>query len=247
MAYKKNYLDKVIFQLRFDPVLALESAPPATFQKKIHERFPKPTEGHEFEARISLAESCQTNVNKVRPRWTFTAADGSRSVTVSSRMFSLEYSKYENIDVTKDDFRFLWAAFSEEYQIDTLARVGLRYVDKIVCPGSDPLQWEGWIAKPLLDAVFAMSPPDGHDWSRSMHALHWVGDDHRIAFQFGIFNAQAFPSAVARSEFILDTDCVSLGSVDAQEVEACLDKYKDLLKTVFEDSIDEDLRRDMNA
>jgi uncharacterized protein (TIGR04255 family) len=249
MAYRKNYLAQVIFQLRFDPILLLEKEPPADFQQAVKERFPKVTEGQEIEieTRMSLVPETRADFRRVRPRWVLGTKDASRSLTVSSTMFSLEYTRYENIEATRDDFEFLWSRFQKAYGVDSLSRVGLRYVDRVLRPEGDPLEWDKWIADPLISATLPMEPPPGHDLCRSMHALHWVGDDHRITFQFGIFNAHNFPGPVVQKEYILDYDCSSIGAVEAAEVLACLTKYHDLLSVLFKNSIGEDMRSDMDS
>ncbi len=249
MPYKKNYLARVIFQLRFDPLLVLEGEAPGRFQEDIRERFPNLTVGQEIEllTQLSLQPEIQANVRRTRPRWMFSAKDESRSLTVSSTMFSLEYAKYESMEATRDDFEYAWSRFREIYQVDTLNRVGLRYVDKVVRPNGDPLDWKGWISKPLLEATFGTEPPSEHKLSRSMHALHWTGENHRIAFQFGLHNADEFPSPVVKKEYVLDFDCSSLGAVEANEASACLARYHGLLRDLFERSIDAGMRADMNA
>ena len=249
MPYKKNYLARVIFQLRFDPLLVLEGESPGRFQEDIRARFPNLKVGQEIEllTQLSLQPETQANVRTTRPRWIFSAKDESRSLTVSSTMFSLEYTKYESMQATQDDFEFVWRKFRDTYQVDTLTRAGLRYIDKVARPSGNPLDWQGWISDRLLAATFAAEPPAGHKWARSMHALHWTEDDHRITLQFGIHNADEFPSPVVKREYVLDFDCSSVGAVEADEASACLTRYHGFLRDLFEQSIGDAMRADMNT
>lgn len=248
MPYKRNYLAQVIYQLRFDPQLVLEQDSPADYQQRVRGRLPALTEGQEVEVHTQLlpGHKVKTEVRKTRPRWIFATADKSLSLTVTSSMFSLEYTRYESIAATKKDFAFLWGQFQDIYQVETLSRVGLRYVDKVSRPEGDPLDWKGWIAQSLIQATLPMEAPEGHDLSRSMHAIHWTGSDHRITYQFGIFNGGSFPGPVAKREYILDFDCSSIGLVDASEAKDCLVKYQALLSVLFGKSIGPDMEAEMN-
>ena len=78
-----------------------------------------------------------------------------------------------------------------------------------------------------------------------MHTIQWLSEDHRIKFQFGIHNRD-WPNPIAKKEFILDYDCVSIGAADASEVRNCFINYNQLIDTLFDNSIDEKLREEMH-
>ncbi|MCK4785752.1 MAG: TIGR04255 family protein [Desulfobacteraceae bacterium] len=248
MKYKKNYLTNVIFQFRFDPILTLEKEKPADFQTQIQQHYPHLKEREEMSVKTMLSPSkdIKTELENIRKQWIFSVRDKSKSITIAANIFSLEYRKYESIEATEQDFNFLWGKFNSIYSVQTLNRVGLRYIDRIVLPSGDPLDWKGYINENIIAATLQITSPKDHDLARSMHAVYWLKDDHQITFQFGIYNSD-FPNSVAKREFVLDYDCSSIGSTEASDAVKCLRHYNSLLKDMFEDSIDDLLREDMGV
>lgn len=247
MKYQKNYLTRVIFQLRFDPVLVLESTQPADFQSKIRSRFPrgaKEAQDFEIETSLSANRSFKAELRNVRKRWTFLSEDDARMLTVAANEFTIQYTKYKDSDQLKSDFTFLWEEFQQIYHVQPLERVGLRYINEISLATGNPLSWDGYIDQKLLAAILGFPSPEGHALSRSFHEIRWGGDDHRLAFRFGIHNSD-YPNPVAKREFILDYDCFSSGPVDAAYALDLLAVYNRLIENLFEQSIDDHLRRDM--
>lgn len=246
MKYQKNYLANVIFQLRFDPILALEDNSPSGFQEKITEFFPRMTEGQEFEIQTTMSpnKTVDAKVKTLRKRWTFLTGDDSKCVTISANMFCLEYKKYEDIIEARKDFDFLWQEFQNIYTVPALNRVGLRYVNQITLQSGDPLNWEGYIDDEVINATFKSPSLANHNLARSIHHIHLVGEDHQVKFQFGVPNSD-FPNPIAKREFILDYDCYSIGETSPSDAGNCLVSYGTLMEELFEKSIGEELRNDM--
>ena len=249
MKYEKNYLTQVIFQLSFSPILKLDTSP-GDFQEQIKGRFPQPKEGQEITVKgsMSLKGDMKTDmsVEAVRKRWLFFSKDESKSITIASNLFSLEYKKYQNLEATSDDFNFLWEKFQNIYQVETLERVGLRYINQIVLPSGEPLDWKGYIDEKIIAATLDVPAPESHRLCRSTHATYWLQDDHRITFQYGIQNSD-FPNPLVKREFVLDYDCSSMGPTDASDAENCLIRYNELIDTLFEINIGDRLREDMGV
>ena len=245
MLYEKNFLTRVIFQLQFDAELEILSNTDC-FKDKVEADYPHREQGFEvaLETKVAEKQSLKTELKSAKPRWVFSPDDKSRSITVGVDLFSLEYTTFHSIEDTRTEFRSLWSKFRECYPVDASNRVGLRFINEIRLPTGEPLDWEGYIAKPILDATLGVQSPEGADWARSMHELQWLEDDYRLALRFGIYNNE-FPGPVSQRVFILDYDCVSLGSVDAAKAEECLLCYNKRIGTEFERSIDNKLRAEM--
>ncbi|MBE9479587.1 MAG: TIGR04255 family protein [Chloroflexi bacterium] len=249
MKYEKNYLTQVIFQLNFSPILKLDTSP-GDFQEQIKEQFPHPKEGQEIKVKgsMSLKGDMKTDmsVESVRKRWMFFSEDESKSITIASNLFNLEYKKYQNLEATRKDFNSLWKIFQDLYHVETLERVGLRYINQIVLPSGDPLDWREYIDEEIIAATLGVPTPADHRLCRSTHATYWLDDDHRITFQFGIQNSD-FPNPLVKREFVLDYDCSSMGPTDASDAENCLIRYNELIDTLFELNIGNGLREDMGV
>lgn len=255
MAYKTNYLKLVIFQLQFDPILELANTSPSEFHKKIIGELPGVQEGYEIEVQTSVIANKSvaktevkpdTKITKSRPRWIFTSKDKLKQLAVAEQHFTLVYKQYDDSEATKRDIDFLWTAFKDTYKISELSRVGLRYINEITRPEGDPLAWEGYIHDDIVKASLGSPQPENHKLTRSMHAMFWIDDDHRITFQFGIQNSD-FPNPIAKKEFMLDYDCSSMGPTEISEVVPCFEKYNKMIESLFESSIEEELRNLMNS
>lgn len=248
MKYKSNYLTNVVFQLRFSPILVIDSEGLAQFQQQIKDNFPQVKEGREIEieAKMTPKQPMTSTVKSVKPRWTFFSEDKLKILSITSKEFTLEYRKHSDIEHTKQDFEFLWTRFNTIYGVKQLERAGLRYINQIVISSGDPVQWEGYIKDNLLKAILGIQGLENHSLARSMHTINWGHEDHRITFQFGIHNSD-FPSAITKKEFILDYDCYSLGVVDASDAIGCLSSYNEIIARLFEQSIESGLRELMGV
>lgn len=234
--------------MRFAPIAALQDAKPADFEAQINDRFPVPKEVQEVMVATSVSpnKDLKTEMKTVQKRWIYFSRDESKAVTVAGNEFTLEYKKYCDIQATRDDFVFLWKAFQKVHQVETLDRIGLRYINEIALPSGDPLAWDGWINEKIIGATLGVAAPAAHNLARSMHRIFWVADDHRVVFQFGIHNSD-FPNPVAKREFVLDYDCFSTVPTDAPEAEKYLLQFNDLIDDLFEKSIAEQLRQQMGV
>lgn len=247
MRYRKNYLTKAIFQVRFDPILKLEQVPPASFQERIKEQFPRLKEGRELliGGPVSPKDgTADVQVQSVRNRWTFSPPDAVKALAVSAEQFSLEYDRYDSMEVMRADFQYLWGAFLAEYQLAVLNRVGLRYINEIRLASGSATDWRGWISAPVIAGVLGVPTPQGVQLSRSMSLVFWEGEDYRIRFQYGVHNSD-FPNPVVKREFILDYDCFSTSPLDVSQVENCLRTYNEMIDALFEQHIGDELRKDM--
>lgn len=243
--YRKNYLELVVFQLRLPLILKLDNASPGEYQNLIHERFPIARAVSEVNVEVLMTpEGTKAEKRSIRPRWVFFAQDETKSVTVGSDIFSLEYKKFKDVLDVEGDFSFAWGAFQKLYQVESIDRIGVRYINIITLPSGNPFDWSGYIQEDILKAAIGVAPPPGHDVLRSMHALYLGATDHRITFQFGIHNSD-FPNPVAKRSFILDFDCCSVGPVEGSEAEACVRQYNVVIHDLFEGSIGNLLRQDL--
>jgi len=251
LKYRKNYL-KVIFQLKFDPILELQNSEPVQFKNKIKEQFPHLKLGRRITIKAEIKglngkeEKSKTpmTIEEIQRIWTFSDKDNIVLVSVSANDFTLEYNKYQDISTMDRDFDFLWSQFQTIYNVGILSRVGLRYINQINFSTGDPLDWKGYISSDIIKAVLGITVPDKHRLGRSTNTIFWLGDDHRIKFQFGIHNRE-FPNPIAKKEFILDYDCFSIDPVDASEARKHLKYYNELIGNAFEQSIDKKLRKEM--
>lgn len=134
--YAKNPLDEVICQLRFPPVLRIESELPARFQEAIRDAFPLYTEA---QATSPVAE-VPPQIRKLLPReflqggaktHQFASEDKRWILGLTRDAVALSTSNYERWDEFRERLAHPLEALLEQYQPAFFTRVGLRYQNVI--------------------------------------------------------------------------------------------------------------------
>lgn len=137
VVYKKNPLNKVICQLRFPPILRIDSEVPSKFQDVVRETFPLYNEKVELQQETALGLKAQfppelikqltkTSVNKNHE---FASADGIWQINLTRTFLSISTAKYERWESFIETFKPSIEALFKIYQPSFLTRIGLRYID----------------------------------------------------------------------------------------------------------------------
>ncbi len=137
VVYGKNPLEKVICQLRFPPILIIDSEIPAKFQELIRDEFPHYEEKIEVQQEISAEINANYSMNIVNPmtkvirnkNHTFTSEDGNWQVNLTRTFISITTNKYNTWEGFKDKFKKPLEALIEVYTPPFFGRIGLRYID----------------------------------------------------------------------------------------------------------------------
>ena len=132
----------------------------------------------------------------------------------------------------------------EIYKPSIINRIGLRYINEVKIDGN-PFDWQGLINDNLFATLNAF-PNIKTSITRSMHQLHFRGENNKIVFQFGLYNSE-FPNPVAQRAFILDYDCVSEDEHEPHQVLPIFTSFNTKIYTLFEQSISDNLKGIMNG
>lgn len=137
--FKKNPLDQVICQLRFPPILKIDTEIPADFQEEVREHFPNFSESTELNIEISpetkapippevLQQLIKTPGNK---NYEFKSEDGLWKINLTRTFIALSAGKYERWEKFKNKLSIPLKAFFDIYNPSYFSRIGLRYIDII--------------------------------------------------------------------------------------------------------------------
>lgn len=119
----------------------------------------------------------------------------------------------------------------------------MRYIDKISLNEPKPLNWTKYIKKNLLCTLKV--PASDVPILRAFNILELKSGDINVRFQFGMFNPD-FPAPIHRKEFILDYDAYHEGLLQSSmEIDDKLANSRQLIKDLFENSIEDGLRSKM--
>jgi len=158
--YELNPLHEVICQLRFPPVLRIETEVPSGFQERIRASFPY------YEAKPSLklpaglppdvvSSLIQGTPLGLGPTHEFSSADKQWVVSLTREFLALTCRRYERWERFRDMLRGPLDALLEIYTPSFYTRVGLRYIDLIrrSVLGLDQVGWDQllkpWVAGPF--------------------------------------------------------------------------------------------------
>lgn len=135
--FNKNPLERVICQIRFPPILRIDSEIPSGFQEKIRECFPLYRENTEIiqEFPISIGQGISQQINQEIKKpisskvHYFSTDDGICNVNLTRTFLSLTTTKYRRWEEFEKNLQIPIKALIETYSPPFFTRIGLRYID----------------------------------------------------------------------------------------------------------------------
>lgn len=137
--YTKNPLTRVICQLRFPPILKVDSEVPAEFQERVRRNFPNYTESREL--KVNIPPDLE---DKIAPEmiWRmtqesgiknheFASEDGTWKINLTRTFLALTTSEYERWEQFNEKLKGPLQALIDIYSPAYFTRIGLRYIDVI--------------------------------------------------------------------------------------------------------------------
>lgn len=158
--YNKTPLENVICQLRFPPILEIDSQTPYLFQNKIREYFPIYEEKIEVQQEINAAINIAITDQIVNPmtkvssnkNHEFVSEDGLWKINLTRTFLSVSTGAYSTWEDFVSRLTLPLDALNEIYQPAFFTRIGLRYVD-VFCRskfGLDECSWKELIQPQFL-------------------------------------------------------------------------------------------------
>jgi uncharacterized protein (TIGR04255 family) len=138
--FNKNPLRQVICQLRFPPILKIDTDIPADFQENIRGLFPNFSETTELRLEIPRITSGSVPLDffdqKPQPignkNYSFTTVDEKYKVNLTRTFISLSTFNYSVWEDFRRILKKVIKVFSDSYETPYYSRIGLRYIDIIV-------------------------------------------------------------------------------------------------------------------
>src|SRR5213592_535127 len=130
--YEKSPLEEVICQLRFPPILRIDTEVPAEYQEKIRREFPLFAEPQDTEASLGIPPEIARLLGggeipiRVGKSSQFLSADEQWKVTLTRDFMALSTRKYERWEQFKVHIEKPFDALVSHYQPAFFTRVGLR-------------------------------------------------------------------------------------------------------------------------
>lgn len=137
VSYAKNQLDKVICQLRFPPILKIDSEPPAAFQDVIRKDYPMYVEKTTTQHGITISlNPHQQEIKRIinqpgMKNYEFRSPDNGFQINLTQTFLSLSTNKYVSWEDFLGKFQTIYNEFINLYSPPFFMRIGLMYIDII--------------------------------------------------------------------------------------------------------------------
>lgn len=137
--YARNPLVEVVCQLRFPPILRIDSEPPSDFQEKIRHDYPLFKENQITDLKLDLPHEIvklsggafPSSLRAGRAAYDFISADEYWKIGLTREFIALTTTKYEHWQDFKNHLKTPLEVFTAIYSPPFYSRIGLRYRDVI--------------------------------------------------------------------------------------------------------------------
>ncbi len=226
VVYERNPLDRVICQLRFPPILRIDTEIPSGFQEAIRKYFPLFVENRELVASTSQGTQFGAPADILRQviptetkNFEFTSDDSCWTVNLTRTFLALTARKYKRREEFQEQLKGPLEALVKIYQPAFFSRIGLRYVD-VIRRSDLELQDVSW-TKLLKPHVLGMlsSPDEG-----VVKAIRTFEAKSELQLDDGSSMARIVTALVEYHEdkeecFLIDTDFFTTQKTEISEVE----------------------------
>lgn len=243
--YKKNFLTKVIFRIDFEQA-KLGQLKLST--EKFKKEFPINEEerGEEGMVNFDFATKAIKQTSSSIISWNLFNKNRTKKIKIHPRFLFIEYLKYKNSTELLKDINLI-SGLIKDFEIKTINRLGLRYINEIKLENKDFLNWNNYINDHLLGSLKFVTDKK-KSIARVMGQIVVKEENNNINFNYGIWNSN-YPNEVNEKIFILDFDGYSKFPLDVESINLAdiVKEYNKKIEDLFEGSIKEDLRKILKA
>lgn len=185
--YEKSPLKSVICQLRFPPILIIDSSLPSVFQERLRKSFPLYQERFEVMqdqlTPFSISAQQQTSEEIKKAITTknhfFSTEDGSWHVNLTRTFVSLSTTKYSKWEEFREMLIHPYEALMEAYSPPFFTRIGLRYTDIFDRSelGLTDVPWSELLSSPFIGLLCSEVESE----IRSFEGKYEIGLDDKIS------------------------------------------------------------------
>ena len=242
MNYKRNYLLKVIFQANYQVIPQLKLDIDKDLKELISREVGKEPVTSENQLVVFGIKqgSSMSEVNK-EIQWNFTG--NPIRVLINSQWFQVITLNYTNFNefhpLISKIFSEIFRTYNPEFN-----RIALRYINSISFKDGNTFDFKDYIDDSLTS--FSSKFKD-HNLRRSFGSMEIRNEQSNIntKFAFGFFNSE-YPNSISKREFVLDYDAFTIYNPKSDKIEDILQKIRSNNNDLFEKSIKEGLRNEMN-
>lgn len=248
LVYKKNTVKTVICQLRFPPILSIDSQPPADFQDAIRKEFPNYEEVPEYQHEVSFGVDMGNPLRQLSPianvsvmkNYSFLSKDKSWKVSLTRSFVALSTTKYGVWSTFYKKLQKTISALEKIYKPSYISRVGLRYINVFdrKALGVENTPWHRLLSSNILGFCSLDDSQDVQGYKSTSDILFpQLGCKARVTSALARQNQD-----VKNLSFILDTDLYFDKQIEIKLIKNNLDILHKTSRNILEFSIRDELR-----
>ena len=211
--YKKNPLQQVICQLRFPPILKIDSEIPSQFQEFIRADFPNFKENIEPmgkpipEEIMNFAPHMFSSILKTNKNYEFSSKNHEWQVNLTRVFVALTTTKYERWEIFRKKLELVVDSIQEIYSPSFFTRIGLRYIDVIERSqlGLKNERWDDLINPLLLGGLNSEDIKNDIINYESKYNIRLSDNESNVTIQIRVLE-----NPTEEQSFVIDSDfCIS--------------------------------------
>lgn len=245
--YRKNFLEKVLYKADFEKCLDISTVSIKKYKTALGNEYDPLSEIEQQGFTVQGDSSGVKTEPKTEVHWKIESKQNSHYLEIDDSSFAIVFTKY----VKFADYISIVATLHNEFfsvfpNIQSLNRIGLRYINNIKIPSPVFSKWSDYI-NPHLATSFEFYKENPSILRRSMHIDAVEHDDEtRLNINYGLFNSY-FPAPMVDNSFILDIDVFSAYQVSPKDGVKILTDFNKVVAIYFEKSVTEKLRQLMEV
>jgi uncharacterized protein (TIGR04255 family) len=220
-------LREVAFEIRFSPRLRV-NAELWKIQDELVDDYPA----------LSVEQLLQSNGTVLNVN-VFQNPNAARAIKISQENFVVAFTKYTRFEDFKEEVINRVKEFCMKFEVASLARVGLRYVNNIVLPASDRVSDLLRYVRPVID--FERVAADSVD--QFVSEVRMRQKNHMVTLRGALLT----PLEDGRRIYVLDIDCHGNTECGADRISALLDGYHETAQLFFLDHVTDEYKNVMRG
>jgi uncharacterized protein (TIGR04255 family) len=220
-------LREVAFEIRFAPRLRV-NAELWKIQDEIVEEYPA----------LSMEQVVQAS-GTLLPVNVFQNPNAARAIKISQENFVVAFTRYTRFEDFKAEVIAKTKRFCEKFDISTVSRTGLRYVNNFIVPGSGKTSEILRYVRPVVD----FDRLDADEIQHFVTEVRMRQRGHLVTLR----GALLAPLEGGQRVYVLDVDCHNSEPHSSRDIPKLLDTYHETAQLFFLDHVTEEYKNIMRG
>lgn len=230
--YRNNPLFEVICQIRFPPILKIESDSPVRFQERIRKSYPiyEEVEGFDKPKNIppeifkAIGKGLFSGIGGSKRVFKFSTEDQKWTINLENDALSLTCKDYRRWEDFLERFTFASQVCNEEYEPAFFSRIGLRYRNLINREKID-LKEENWadLLNPKFSGAIGWEEFSNEVQGTNSEILLILDNrENQLRVKHGLVNVDGISDVC----YLIDNDYSTIGKTEVHDVTSKLDTFR---------------------